>query len=133
MTVLDLVQETLDTLLFADGVRVYWQRRKDITDAEASQKEYVIYSQEGDAAETAADGDVMTRTAAISVLYYINADICRTKAGRTASQNRMKSISAAMKAAEFFCPGGWMELGDIDDAGFSTFQAEFDMIHFEED
>lgn len=127
--VLALVQTTLDSLLSVDDVRVFWGRRGD--NSTGSQIEYAIYSLEGDPVSVSADGSIVARTASVSVNYYYEQNACRKAAGRQQSTERMTSILTAMKAAGFLCSGGWSEVGDVDDAGFVTFNAMFDYVHLE--
>ena len=124
--VLNLVQETLDDLLDADGVRVYCGRRAEIA-ADPKQDEYVIYMLESDNAEVSADGDVLIRMVRIGVQYYSQQRITRTYAGRQAALDRMESIMRALRAAGFGTSTGWEEIGDVDDVGFSTFRSVYEI------
>ena len=124
--ILDLVQETLDTLLSSDGVRSFWGRRADI-DADPQTSEYIIYDWENDGAEVCADGDCLYRVTRISLNYYMKFNIARTYTGRLASMDRMESVMKAMRSAGFGCSNGWMEIGDVDNVGFATFRSEYDI------
>ena len=125
--VLDLVQTTLDTLLIGDTEKVYsfWGRRAEIDNDQAT--EYIIYTLDDDSADVSADGDVIYRTMSIGVLYYMKYSVARTYAGRKKAADRMDAIREALRSAGFGCPGGWMELGDIDDVGFATFRSAYDI------
>ena len=120
--VLDLVQTTLDTLLSTDGVRSFWGRRAEI-DGQAT--EYIIYSWDADTAEICADGDTLYRATNVFLQYYVKYGIARTYAGRQSVMARMESIMNAMRTAGFGCPGGWFEIGDVDNVGFATFRSEY--------
>lgn len=128
--VLQLVQTALDTVLAADGVRVYWGRRGEI-DSGANKKEYVVYSQDNDSVTESADGGTLARTASIAVRYYIEQNACRTYAGRTSWKTRADVVLQAMTSAGFLCPTGWVEIGDVDDVGFVVFLAIFDYARIE--
>lgn len=122
--VLDLVQNTLDTLLATDGVRSFWGRRAEI-DADSQSSEYIIYDWENDGAEVCADGDCLYRVTGVYLNYYQKFGIARTYAGRLAAMDRMESVMKAMRSAGFGCPEGWMEIGDVDQVGFATFRSEY--------
>lgn len=127
--VLDLVQLTLDTLLVSDGVYSFWGRRAEI-DSGSQTAEYVIYSIDDDSAEVSADGDLMYRTASVSLQYYVKYGIARTGKGRGNALNRMKSIMDAMRAAGFGSPSGWSEIGDVDGIGYATFRSTYEIPHY---
>ena len=124
--VLNLVQTTLDNLLDAAGVRVYWGRRAEIT-SDANQTEYVVYTLESDDAEVSADGDVLFRTTRVAVQYYSQLRSTRTYNGRQATLDRMDAIMEALRAAGFGTSAGWQEIGDVDDVGFSTFRSVYEI------
>ena len=123
--IFDLVQSTLDTILSNDGIRVYWGRRAE--DDKANPTEYVIYDLDGDPAEVSADGDVLFRMTGVSLQYYIKHSVARTYKGRQQSFERMEQMMEAMRGAGFGCPSGWSEIGDVDEIGFATFRAEFEI------
>ena len=123
--IFDLVQSTLDTILSNDGIRVYWGRRAE--DGQANPTEYVIYDLDGDPAEVSADGDVLFRMTGVSLQYYIKYSVARTYTGRQQSFERMEQMMEAMRGAGFGCSGGWSEIGDVDEIGFATFRAEFEI------
>ena len=124
--VLDLVQVTLDELLSEDGVRIFWGKRAEI-DNDKRTSEYVIYSITGDDAEVSADGDVFYRMMTVRLNYYIKNSLARTKNGRKIANDRMDSIRETLRDAGFGCSEGWIEVGDVDDAGFATFVSEYDI------
>ncbi|MHC1772949.1 MAG: hypothetical protein AB9907_14710 [Flexilinea sp.] len=130
MDVLQLVQTTLDDALETDAVRVYWGQRGEIDD-DANKQEYIVYTQDSDDVLESADGNVVARTASIAVRLYIDQNRCRSYAGRTAWKTRTDAIISAMESAGFLCAGGWSEIGDVDDVGFSTFLAIFDISRVE--
>lgn len=125
--ILDLVQTTLDNLLVSDGVYSFWGRRAEVGSQTA---EYVIYSIDEDAAEVSADGDLMFRTASVSLQYYVKYGVARTAQGRRSALNRMKSIMNAMRSAGFGCPTGWSEIGDVDGLGYATFRSSYEIPHY---
>ena len=128
--VLDLVQTTLDTLLVTENEAVYsyWGRRAEVTDNKTT--EYIIYTIDDDSADVSADGDVMFRSMAVSVRYYVKFNVARTYAGRQKAMDRMDAIREAMRAAGFGCSGGWAEIGDVDEVGFATFLSTYDIPRF---
>ena len=123
--ILDLVQNTLDTLLITQTSSVFsfWGRRAEVANDQAT--EYIIYSVEDDIADVSADGDVMFRTMEVNVKYYVKFSVARTYAGRQKAMDRMDAIREALRSVGFGCTGGWSEIGDIDDVGFSTFQSTY--------
>lgn len=123
--VINLVQTTLDTILSASGIRSYWGRRAD--DSNANQTEYIIYDLNGDPVEVSADGDVMLRKMGISLQYYVKFSVARTYNGRQNAFDRMDEIREAMRDAGFGCPDGWFEIGDVDEIGFATFRSEYEI------
>lgn len=125
--ILNLVQQTLDTLLITENSAVYsfWGRRAEISNDQAT--EYIIYSIDDDPAEVSADGDVMFRMMTVSLQYYVKYSVARTYTGRQNVMDRMDAIREAMRAAGFGCSGGWAEIGDVDDVGFATFRSEYDI------
>ena len=126
--ILDLVQQTLDSTLSASQIHSHWGRRGD-----DKGDEYIIYSWESDIPEVSADGTIYYRTAEISLQYYVKYVKARTYAGRLNTANNMDMILKAMRSAGFGCTGGWSEIGDVDDIGFSTFRAVFEIAHIVED
>lgn len=124
--VLDLVQSTLDSLLAGEGVYSFWGRRTD-TESNPQATEYVIYSIEGDDAEVSADGMLYYRMMTVSLQYYIKYAVARTYQGRHLANDRMDAMREAMRGAGFGCSGGWAEIGDVDDIGFTTFRSEYDI------
>lgn len=127
--ILDLVQSTLDNLLSASGIRVYWGRRTEIA-GDKGDAEYVIYTISSDSAEVSADGDLYYRTAQVALQYYVKYTVGRTYAGRLASTERMNAIMQAMRAVGFGCPTGWVEIGDVDQIGYATFRSEYEIPHY---
>lgn len=128
--VLQLVQSTLDDTLETDAVRVYWGQRGEIDD-DANRQEYIVYSLDSDDVMESADGGVVARRASIAVRLYVDQNRCRTYTGRSAWKTRTDAILLAMEAAGFLCAGGWSEIGDVDEVGFSTFLAIFDYARAE--
>ena len=126
--ILDLVQETLDDLLVTETEKVYsfWGRRAEV-DANSQATEYIIYTMTDDSADVSADGDVIYRSMSVSLNYYIKYSVARTAAGRRKAMDRMDDVREALRAAGFGCPGGWDEIGDVDDVGFATFYCTFEM------
>ena len=131
MDVLQLTQDTLDDLLGSAGVRSYWGQRGEI-DSGAKTDEYIVYSQDDDPITESADGETLARTASIAIRYYIDQTVRKTYNGRVAYTERVNSILIAMTNAGFLCPSGWMEIGDIDDVGFTVFLAVFDYARVED-
>lgn len=126
--ILDLVQTTLDTLLVTNTEQIYsfWGRRSEI-DADDKAVEYVIYEWNNDDADVSADGKLYYRRSNVSLQYYVKFGIARTYQGRQNAMDRMDAIMKAMREAGFGCPGGWIEIGDVDDVGFATFRSEYEI------
>lgn len=129
--ILNLVQTTLDTLFSESGIRCFWGKRAEI-DEDPKATEYVIYTYTNDNAEVSADGKLYYRTASVALQYYVKYAIARTYAGRQDAADRMDSIREAMRNAGFGCPGGWSEIGDIDDVGFATFRSTYEIPHLQD-
>lgn len=125
--ILDLVQQTLDETLSSSQIHVHWGRRGDDTG-----DEYVIYSWESDEPEVSADGKIYYRTAEISLQYYVKYTKARTYTGRKNTAKCLSAMMAAMRAAGFGCTGGWAEIGDVDDIGYSTFRSTYEIPHLVE-
>lgn len=125
--ILNLVQTTLDTLLVGetDNVYSYWGRRAENADANAN--EYIVYELNSDNADVSADGQLFYRRSIVSLQYYVNYRIARTYQGRQNAMDRMDAIREAMRSVGFGCPGGWFEIGDVDDVGFATFRSEYEI------
>lgn len=116
MNPLEILQVTLDTLLYPDGVHAYWQRKAKTGDPD----EYIVYTLDGDPAEFWADDETTIRTANIALRYYYRDTLLGTSAGRKKIRDRAAAIVAALEAAEFDVPNGAFDAGDIDDIGFGT-------------
>ena len=118
MNIREYVQTTLDTALFDDGVRVYWQRKAQ-TDGE-DPDEYVVYTLDGDPAMNHADDKPLIRAGNVAIRYYYRDTLLDTFAGREQIAGREIQISAAVIAAGFVLPNGYFDSGDIDSIGFGT-------------
>lgn len=125
--VIDLVQTTLDSVLITETEKVYsfWGRRAEVKNDHAT--EYVIYTLGDDSADVSADGVLMYRSMTVGLNYYVKFGLARTAAGRRKALDRMDSIREALRSAGFGCPGGWSEIGDVDDVGFATFRSSYDI------
>lgn len=128
MDVRSHMQETLDGVLSADNVRVFWQRKTDTDGADLD--EYVVYTLDGDDTEAYADNTPQTRSANISVRYYYDLGLIETAAGRESIKARENAILAGLREAHFVVFNGPFDAGDIDNVGcgVALFDCYFDEV-----
>ena len=65
----DLVQITLDNVLYAENIYVYEQRKSG-----ADADEYVVYSLGGDGEEVFADDEALVKNASVTIRYFYRAE-----------------------------------------------------------
>jgi len=118
----DLVQTTLDTVLYTKGIYVH-EQRKSGTDA----NEYVVYSSGGDSGEDFADDVVLTKNASITVRYYYRAEKLDNYTNRKKVREIEDLIETSLNGAGFDIPNGRFDVGDIDDIGYmaTVFECEY--------
>ena len=118
----DLVQLTLDTVLYPKNIYVY-EQRKSGTDAD----EYVVYSASGDNRENFADDEVLTKNASVTVKYYYRAEKLDNYSTRKKVREIEDLIETSLEDAGFAIPFGKFDAGDVDDIGYMTtvFECEY--------
>lgn len=118
----DLVQTTLDTVLYPKNVYVY-EQRKSGPDAD----EYVVYSFGGDSGEDFADDSVITKNAQVTVRYYYRAEKLDNYATRKKVREIEDLIESSLNTAGFEIPFGRFDAGDVDDIGYfvTVFECEY--------
>lgn len=118
----DLVQLTLDTVLYPKNIYVY-EQRKSGPDAD----EYVVYSLSGDIREDFADDEVLTKKANVTVKYFYRAEKLDNYTSRQAVRVVEELIETALEEAGFVIPFGRFDAGDVDDIGYMTtvFECEY--------
>lgn len=118
----DLVQLTLDTVLYPKGIFVY-EQRKSGPDAD----EYVIYSSSGDSREFYTDDENKTRNTSVSVKYYYRAEKLDNYSTRQKVREVEDLIETALENAGFEIPYGRFDVGDVDDIGYmvTVFECEY--------
>lgn len=120
--ILNNVQTVLDTYL--NGVvYVFWNSFQDIQGT--TQSEYVIYTQSDSPTGMAADNKPLIREVGITVRYYFDSNLEKTKTGRTKVLTRADGILNAMEGAGFESVTGTMFMGDLDDIGYSVVVMDF--------
>lgn len=118
----DLVQTTLDTVLYPKDIHVY-EQRKSGPDAD----EYVVYSSSGDSREDFADDETLIKNTSITVRYYYRAEKLDNYATRKKVREIEDLIEISLEDAGFDIPFGMFDAGDVDDIGFMTtiFECEY--------
>lgn len=118
----DLVQLTLDTVLFTKGILVHDQRKSG-PDAD----EYVVYSFGGDSGEDFADDEALTKNANITVRYYYRAEKLDNYSTRKKVREIEDLIESSLESAGFDIPFGRFDAGDVDDIGYmvTVFECEY--------
>jgi hypothetical protein len=118
----DLVQLTLDNVLYEKGIYVYEQRKTGI-DAD----EYVVYSLAGDVSEGFADDRALTKNASVTVRYYYRAEKLDNYSTRKKVREIEELIESALEEADFVIPYGRFDAGDVDDIGYfvTVFECEY--------
>lgn len=109
----DLVQTTLDTVLYPKGIHVH-EQRKSGPDA----NEYVVYSMSGDIKESFADDKANAKNANITVKYFYREDKLANYTTRQAVRAIEDLIETTLEANGFEIPFGRFDAGDIDGIGY---------------
>lgn len=118
----DLIQTTLDAVLYPKNIYVHEQRK---TGADADQ--YVVYRVAGDIPENYADDRVMSRNAKVTVIYFYRTDLIDNYETKQQVREIENTIESALEDAGFTIPFGKFDAGDVDDIGFFTtvFECEY--------
>lgn len=118
----DLVQLTLDEVLYPKNVYVYEQRKSGL-DAD----EYVVYTLAGDAREDFADDEPLTKSANVTVKYFYRAEKLDNYSTRKKVREIEDLIENALENVGFTIPFGKLDAGDVDDIGYMTtiFECEY--------
>lgn len=118
----DLVQLTLDTVLYPKDIYVYEQRKSG-----PDVNEYVVYSSSGDNREDFADDKVLTKNANITVKYFYRSENLDNYSTRKKVREIEDLIETSLEDAGFEIPFGRFDGGDIDDIGYHTtiFECEY--------
>lgn len=118
----DLVQLTLDTVLYPKNIYVYDQRKSGI-DAD----DYVVYSTSGDNREEFADDEVLIKNASVTVRYYYRVEKLDNYNTKKAVREIEDLIETSLEDAGFAIPFGRFDAGDVDDIGYMTtvFECEY--------
>ena len=120
----EMIQSTLDAALVGTNVYVFWQRRVEILST-PNPDEYVIYTLGGDYDREFADNEPLIKEQDITIKYYYRSEKTETSAGRTLIKSRENTILNSLKAAGFYSPSGFFDVGDIDDIGYFTSVSEW--------
>lgn len=118
----DLVQTTLDNVLYPKGIYVYDQRKSG-----PDVDEYVVYSMSGDIEENYADDEVLVKNANVTVKYFYRSEKLDNYSTRKNVREIEDLIENALKEAGFSIPYGRFDAGDVDDIGYMTtvFECEY--------
>lgn len=121
----DLVQTTLDNVLYEKNIFVH-EQRKSGPDAD----EYVVYSSSGESREFYADDVNLTRNASVTVRYYYRAEKLDNYSSRKKVREIENLIENALEGAGFEIPYGRFDGGDIDDIGYmvTIFECEYGRV-----
>ncbi len=118
----DLVQTTLDNVLYEKNIFIH-EQRKTGPDAD----EYVVYSLSGDIREFYSDDRNKTRNANITIKYYYRAEKLNNYSTRQKVREIEDLIETALEGAGLEIPFGKFDAGDVDDIGYMTtiFECEY--------
>ncbi|SHI75185.1 hypothetical protein SAMN02745975_00530 [Geosporobacter subterraneus DSM 17957] len=113
-----LLQTSLDTALYPEGIFSYWNRKAETTGGNPD--EYIVYTLAGDSSEIHADDNPLVKAASTTVRYYYRDTLLDTHTGRQRIKQHEDLITSALKAAGFSIPNGSFDAGDIENNGFGT-------------
>jgi hypothetical protein len=112
---LELLQATLDGLLYPLGIPSFWNRASKIDEKRLS--EYVVYTQNSSPPGLSGDNKTQISNYSLNVYYYCDRTIAETAKGRQTMQRRALEILTALEHKGFYCDSGIMWPGDIDKVG----------------
>lgn len=121
----DYLQQTLDTLLYKDGIYSFWQKKQEVTGLEVNQNEFIVYTLILNAQQSYADNKANVLQNTATVRYYYNENYLLSVEKMDIVFNREKSILDAMSKAGFTTVTGFSEVGDVDGIGFYVAVCEF--------
>lgn len=118
----DLVQLTLDTVLYPKNIYVY-EQRKSGQDAD----EYVVYNFNSDDKEDFADDETIVKNANVTVKYFYRAEKLDNYSTKKKVREIEDLIEISLEEAGFVIPFGRFDAGDIDDIGYfaTVFECEY--------
>lgn len=118
----DLIQTTLDAVLYPKNIYVY-EQRKSGQDAD----EYVVYSLSGDIREDFADDETIVKNANVTVKYFYRAEKLDNYSTKKKVREIEDLIEISLEEAGFVIPFGRFDAGDIDDIGYfaTVFECEY--------
>jgi len=118
----DLVQTTLDTVLYPKNILAHDQRKSG-----PDTDQYVVYSSNGDSREDFADDEVITKNASITVRYYYRAEMLDNYDNRKKIREIEDLIETSLESAGLIIPFGRFDAGDVDDIGYfvTVFECEY--------
>lgn len=118
----DLVQLTLDNVLFEKGIYVHEQRK---TGADAD--EYVVYTFGGDIREDFADDETIVKNANVTIKYFYRSERLDNYSTRKKVREIENLIENTLEKAGFEMPFGRFDAGDVDDIGYfvTVFECEY--------
>ena len=118
----DLIQTSLDTVLYPKGIYVY-EQRKSGTDAD----QYVVYSMSGDIQEEFADDTVLIKNANVTIRYYYRSENLDNYTTKQSVREVEELIESTLESVGFNVPFGRFDGGDVDDIGYHTtiFECEY--------
>lgn len=118
----DLIQTTLDTVLYPLDIFVY-EQRKSGPDAD----QYVVYTTSGDIKEIFADNKVIVKNANATVKFYYRSENLDNYTTRESIREIENLIESSLESVGIETPNGFFDAGDVDDIGYHTtiFECEY--------
>lgn len=118
----DLIQTTLDDVLFSKNIYVYEQQKSGL-DAD----EYIVYSTNGDSSESFTDDIPLIKDATITVRYYYRAEKLDNYSTKVKVREIEDLIESSLINIGFEIPFGRFDAGDVDDIGYmvTVFECEY--------
>ena len=118
----DLLQSSLDEVLFIKDILVYDQRKSG-GDAD----KYVVYSVSADIKEEFADDETLIKNANVTVKFYYRSEILDSHDSRQLIRGIENLIEVTLEESGFIIPFGKFDGGDVDDIGYNTtiFECEY--------
>ncbi len=124
----ELVQSTLDNMLYPKNVYVYEQRKIGV-DSDS----YVVYSLSGQSREYYADDKAIIKKAGVTVKYYYRTEMLESTTNKEKVRETEQLIETALEEAGFSIPFGKFDAGDVDDIGYYTtiFECEYSEVVYD--